>query len=67
MILDEIVANKRIEVKERKSSLPLSELKARINDLPETKGFKNAVSRGKIKDVQIRLIAEIKRHRRQRV
>ncbi|MBI3353490.1 MAG: indole-3-glycerol phosphate synthase TrpC [Nitrospirae bacterium] len=61
MILDEIVANKRIEVKERKFSLPLSELKARINDLPETKGFKNAVSRGKIKDVQIRLIAEIKK------
>lgn len=61
MILDEIVANKRIEVRERKLSLPLSELKARIKDLPETKGFKNAVSRGGVKDAPIRLIAEIKK------
>jgi indole-3-glycerol phosphate synthase len=61
VILDEIVANKRIEVKERKTSLPLSELKARINDLPDTKGFKNAIARGEKKEAPIRLIAEIKK------
>lgn len=61
MILDEIVANKRIKVKERKTSLPLSELKARINDLPDTKGFKNAIARGEKKESPIRVIAEIKK------
>lgn len=61
MILDEIVANKKDEVKNRKMVFPLSELKARIKDLPDTKGFKNAIARDKEKDAPVRLIAEIKK------
>ncbi len=61
VILDEIVSNKKEELKDRKTTLPLSELKARIKDLPDTKGFKRAVERGENKDSPVRLIAEIKK------
>ncbi|MEK6656782.1 MAG: indole-3-glycerol phosphate synthase TrpC [Nitrospirota bacterium] len=61
MILDEIVSNKKEELKNRKISLPLSELKARIKDSPDTKGFKSAIQRGEKKDAPVRLIAEIKK------
>lgn len=61
MILDEIVSNKKEELKNRKISLPLSELKARIKDSPDTKGFRNAIERREKKDGPVRLIAEIKK------
>ena len=61
MILDEIVSNKKEEIRSRKITLPLSELKARIKDLPDTRGFKKAVRRGDKKESPIRLIAEIKK------
>ncbi len=61
MILDEIVSNKKEELKNRKTILPLSELKARIKDLPDTKGFRNAIERREKKDAPVRLIAEIKK------
>jgi len=56
MILDEIVANKRIELIEAKRQRPLSELRAAAESLPRRGGYA-AVLRGD----DVRLIAEIKR------
>lgn len=59
MILDEIVRRKRERLKESKIKTPLSDIRERVKDLPESRGFKESIKRGK--DKPIRLIAEIKR------
>jgi indole-3-glycerol phosphate synthase len=59
MILDEIVKRKRERLKEVKIKNPLSDLKEKVRDLPETKDFKEAIKREK--GEPIRLIAEIKK------
>jgi indole-3-glycerol phosphate synthase len=56
MILDAIVANKRIEVAARKEALPLEVLAERLEGLPAPRDFRDALRREGIS-----LIAEIKR------
>ena len=56
MILDAIVANKRIEVESRKQAVPLDHLEERIAGLPAPRDFRGALRRDGIS-----LIAEIKR------
>ncbi len=56
MILDAIVANKRIEVQARRQALPLHQLEERIESLPAPRDFRGALRRDGIS-----LIAEIKR------
>jgi indole-3-glycerol phosphate synthase len=58
-ILKDILKHKKEEIKERKSSLPLHEIKAQIKDLPSPKPFKPAVKR--FEGSSIKLIAEIKK------
>ncbi len=60
MILDKIVQAKREEVVTRKATVPLSDLKARIRDLPPPRDFHGALDR-KSGGGGIRLIAEVKR------
>ena len=55
MILDEILANKNIEVEQHKSKLPLEIIKQKI--APSSKNFKKALQEGP----GINLIAEVKR------
>jgi len=56
MILDEIVAAKKDELRKRKKKTPLSHLSSRMADLPPTRDFEGALT-GKA----IALVAEIKR------
>ncbi|MDM7998483.1 MAG: indole-3-glycerol phosphate synthase TrpC [Dehalococcoidia bacterium] len=56
MILDEIVAHSREELKNRQSSLPLAELRRMIHELPPTLDFAAAMQGDRV-----RLIAEVKR------
>jgi indole-3-glycerol phosphate synthase len=56
MILDAIVANKRIEVETHKQALPLHQLEERIAALPPPRDFRGALRREGIS-----LIAEVKR------
>ncbi len=56
MILDAIVANKRIEVDSRKEAVPLEQLQERIEGLPAPRDFRSALRRDGIS-----LIAEVKR------
>jgi indole-3-glycerol phosphate synthase len=56
MILDAIVANKRIEVETRKQALPRHQLEERIERLPAPRDF-----RGELRREGISLIAEVKR------
>jgi indole-3-glycerol phosphate synthase len=58
-VLQEILRNKKEELKQRKSFIKLTEIKAKLKDFPETKNFKTAVQKNR--DKQIRLIAEIKK------
>ena len=60
MILERIVQAKREEVAARKATVPLSDLKARIRDLPPPRDFHRALDR-KSSGGGIRLIAEVKR------
>lgn len=60
MILERIVDAKREEVAARKATVPLSDLKARIRDLPPPRDFHRALDR-KSSGGGIRLIAEVKR------
>jgi indole-3-glycerol phosphate synthase len=56
-ILDKIIAHKKIEVEEQKNLIPLDEIKRRLSDVEDVRGFKKALSRpGKVN-----LIAEIKK------
>lgn len=58
MILDRIVASKRVELAERKAAIPFSDLKRRVADLPPTRDFARAISAA---DGNCRIIAEFKR------
>jgi indole-3-glycerol phosphate synthase len=55
MILDRIVADKRIEIANRKSRVPLAEFRARAESLPPSRDFAGALRRD-----HVALIAEIK-------
>ena len=57
MILDTIVAHKRIELEDDKRRLPLDTLKRKIRDLPSTRDFRAALSTPN----SIHLIAEVKK------
>src|SRR5512136_2004372 len=56
MILDDIVANKRIELKTSKQQIPLEVLEKKISDLDAPRDLFEALS-GR----QLKLIAEVKR------
>jgi indole-3-glycerol phosphate synthase len=56
-ILDKIIAHKKIEIKEQKSLIPLDEIKRRLSDVDDVRGFKKAISRSG----KVNLIAEIKK------
>jgi indole-3-glycerol phosphate synthase len=56
-ILDKIIAHKKIEIKEQKSLIPLDEIKRRLSDVDDVRGFKKAISRPD----KVNLIAEIKK------
>ena len=57
MILDTIVAHKRIELEDDKQRMPLDTLKRKIRDLPPTRDFHAALSASN----RIHLIAEVKK------
>ncbi|GAB4541729.1 MAG: indole-3-glycerol phosphate synthase TrpC [Thermodesulfovibrionia bacterium] len=57
-MLEEILRNKREEIKERKMSVSLRELKDRARDAQPTRNLKDAIKR---KGGPLRLIAEVKR------
>ena len=57
-ILEEIVWEKNIEVEATRKKVPLEELKKKINELPQTKDFIQALKNSKTKPA---LIAEIKK------
>ncbi len=57
--LEEILKNKKEELKLTKSSVPLSGLKARLSDVKETRPFKVSVTRGR--GEALKLIAELKK------
>lgn len=57
-VLDEILKNKREEIKERKVSHTLRELKGRARNAETTRGFRDAIKR---KEGPLRLIAEAKK------
>ncbi|MFK2877583.1 indole-3-glycerol phosphate synthase TrpC [Rhodanobacter hydrolyticus] len=59
-ILNRILARKAEEVAERQARLPLAELAARIQDLPETRGFAAAIE-AKIAAGLPAVIAEVKK------
>jgi indole-3-glycerol phosphate synthase len=56
-ILDKIVATKRVEIEQAKTSLPERELRARLVDAPPARNFFTALAAGP----PIRLIAEVKK------
>lgn len=58
-ILNEILKNKREALQAVKTSVPLSELKARIKDAAATRPFKTAIKREK--NNPVKLIAELKK------
>jgi len=58
-ILQEIIKNKKEELHETKSTLPLREIKAMLKDISPSKPFKSAIKREQNKP--IKLIAEIKK------
>lgn len=57
MILDEIVENKKREVKKIKEEVPLDSIKRNLSSSPESRNFKAAVS----KPGRVNIIAEIKK------
>ena len=59
-ILTKIIARKYEEIAERKPKAPLQELKAMARDMPECRGFEQAM-RNKIAAGQSAVIAEIKK------
>lgn len=59
-ILSEIVAHKELEVAERKSRIPLEQLKKEISACPPTRGFKQALMT-RIAQKQSAIISEVKK------
>ena len=57
MILDDIVANKKEELKETKRRKPLADIKSRASDAGPSRGFGKALSG----EGELRLIAEVKK------
>jgi len=57
MFLKDIIRSKRQEIKQRKSARSLSDYKAKIQDLPASRGFQKALQQ----PASIRLITEIKK------
>ena len=57
MILDTIVAHKRIELEDDKQRMPLNTLKRKVQDLPPTRDFRAALSTPN----RVDLIAEVKK------
>ncbi|MCD5391035.1 indole-3-glycerol phosphate synthase TrpC [candidate division NPL-UPA2 bacterium] len=55
--LEEILKHKRIEVEAKKKKLGLADLKSKLSDAPQSRSFKEAIS----KSDKVNLIAEIKR------
>jgi len=60
MILDEIVAHKRIEVAKAKKIRPLAEMEKQAAAQPSTRGFGKAIERPR-PETPVRVIAEIKK------
>jgi indole-3-glycerol phosphate synthase len=60
-MLDEILRYKKDEIRARKSSPRLKELKAKIRDLPTPRGFQKALAHPPQAAVSIHLIAEVKK------
>ena len=56
-ILDKIIAHKKTEIEEQKNLIPLDEIKLRLSDVDDVRGFKKAISRSR----KVNLIAEIKK------
>ena len=59
-ILERILKRKAEEIAERSAALPLTELSARVADLPETRGFAAAIE-ARIEAGQPAVIAEVKK------
>ena len=58
-ILDKIIADKRVEVRERQSQRSLEQLKEQIRDLPRCRNFYKAVTKRNSRGINV--IAEIKK------
>lgn len=58
-ILDNIIADKRIEVEHRKQQISLDQLKSRIEDLPKCRNFYKAVTKRNPRAINV--IAEVKK------
>ncbi len=58
-ILNQIIDNKRRELENTKNSVPLADLKARINDMGATRSFRDAIKREE--GGPVKLIAEVKK------
>ena len=59
-ILDRILARKVVEITERSARVPMTELVARVADLPDTRGFAAAIE-AKIEAGLPAVIAEVKK------
>jgi indole-3-glycerol phosphate synthase len=60
-MLSKIIKTKKEEVEYLKTKIPLSELKARIRDMEETRGFLKSLKQGGDKSRITKIIAEIKK------
>ncbi len=58
-ILDKIIADKRIEVEQRKTQIPLEQLRRRMGDMPKCRNFYKAVTKRNRRFVNV--IAEVKK------
>ena len=58
-ILNQIIQNKRVELENTKNSVPLADLKAKINDMGPTRSFRSAIKREE--GGPVKLIAELKK------
>ncbi len=58
-ILDKIIADKRIEVEQRKTQVPLEQLRRRMGDMPKCRNFYKAVTKRNRRFVNV--IAEVKK------
>jgi indole-3-glycerol phosphate synthase len=58
-VLDKILADKRVEVEQRKDQVPLDQLKAQVAGLPRCRNFYKAVTRPHPRGINV--IAEVKR------
>ncbi|MEO7453911.1 MAG: indole-3-glycerol phosphate synthase TrpC [Fimbriimonadales bacterium] len=56
-VLDRILIEKREDVRDRKTTALVADLRARISDMPRARGFENALRRG----APMALIAEVKK------